>query len=74
MPPQTPAALDLRGLDPPEPLVRILGIVEGGSPGPHLFLLAREPRPLYALLAAQGWGHAVRHLAEGVELQVFRAR
>ena len=72
MPPQKPDALDLRGLDPPEPLMRILEIVEGGAPGPHLFLLGREPRPLYALLAAQGWRHAVRHVAGGVELEVYR--
>ena len=74
MPPQTPAAMDLRGLEPPEPLVRILEIVEGAAPGPHVFLLAREPRPLYALLAAQGWSHVVRHVAGGVELEVRRGR
>ena len=72
MPPQTPAALDLRELDPPEPLMRILEVVEGAAPGPHVFLLGREPRPLYALLAAQGWRHAVRHVAGGVELEVYR--
>lgn len=72
MPPQTPDALDLRGLDPPEPMMRILEAVEGGTPGPHTFLLAREPRPLYPLLAAQGWRHAVRLVADGVELKVYR--
>ncbi len=72
MPPQTPAALDLRGLDPPEPMLRILEVMEGKAPGPHVFLLAREPRPLYPLLRAQGWRHAVRHVEAGVELEVYR--
>lgn len=74
MAPQTAGAMDLRGLDPPEPLMRILEVVEGPDPGPHVFLLAREPRPLYPLLRAQGWRHAVRHVAIGVELEVYRER
>ena len=63
---------DLRSLDPPEPLLRILDRVERGEPGPLVFLLAREPHPLYPLLAAAGWRHGVRRLPDGVELTVFR--
>lgn len=64
---------DLRGLDPPEPLLRILDRVEGEGDGPIVFLLAREPFPLYPMLAAAGWRHGVRRLPDGVELTVFRA-
>jgi hypothetical protein len=71
-PPREPC--DLRGLDPPEPLLRILDRVEAGEPGPLVFLLAREPHPLYPMLAAAGWRHGVRRLADGVELTVFRDR
>ena len=72
LPEPPPEPCDLRGLSPPEPLLRILARVEGGDPGPLVFLLAREPHPLYPMLAAAGWRHGVRHLPDGVELTVFR--
>ncbi|MEO5691754.1 MAG: hypothetical protein ABIQ72_01400 [Usitatibacter sp.] len=64
--------LDLRALDPPEPLLRILEMVRGDTRGPYVFLLAREPRPLYPLLAAAGWRHALRIDDRGFEVTVFR--
>ncbi|HEX5128941.1 MAG TPA: DUF2249 domain-containing protein [Usitatibacter sp.] len=63
--------VDLRSLDPPEPLVRILAAIEDAS-GPRVFLLSREPYPLYALLAAAGWRHEVRREAGDVVLTVSR--
>jgi hypothetical protein len=72
MPEATPVPCDLRGLDPPEPLLRILDRVESAESGPLVFLLAREPLPLYALLAAAGWRHGIRHVEHGVELTVYR--
>jgi len=72
LPEASPQACDLRGLDPPEPLLRILHSVESGDPGPLVFLLAREPHPLYPMLAAAGWRHGVRRLPDGVELTIFR--
>ena len=63
--------VDLRGLDPPEPLVRILDAIEG-SPGPLRFRLSREPFPLYALLAAAGWRHEVQREEGDVVLVVTR--
>jgi hypothetical protein len=63
-----PQPVDLRGLDPPEPLLRILAALEGGAPGPLVFLLAREPWPLYAMLGGSGWRHSVRASDEGVIL------
>jgi len=68
---QTPT--DLRGLEPPQPLVRILDFLEKADAGPHAFLLERAPRPLYPLLAAAGWRHTVHHREDGVELVVSRA-
>jgi hypothetical protein len=72
LPEATPEPCDLRGLDPPEPLLRILDRVEAGGHEPLVFLLAREPFPLYPMLAAAGWRHGVRRLRDGVELTVFR--
>jgi uncharacterized protein DUF2249 len=64
--------IDLRGLEPPEPLLRILEALEAGGPGPHVFLLAREPYPLYPLLAGQGWRRAVHLDEHGCELTLTR--
>ena len=66
------APIDLRGLEPPEPLMRVLDAVGEGGEGPWVFLLSREPLPLYALLGAWGCAHAARHDERGVELTVFR--
>ena len=66
-----PQPEDLRGLDPPEPLVRILAAIEE-APGPLEFWLSREPYPLYPLLAAAGWRHEVRRRADAVVLTVTR--
>lgn len=66
------APIDLRGLLPPEPLIRVLEVLEAGGERPHTFLFSREPLPLYALLAARGWRHAVRRDERGVEVTVFR--
>lgn len=63
---------DLRHLDPPQPLLEILAALESPGEGPYVFLLAREPRPLYALLAASGWRHRARRTEGGIELSVFR--
>ena len=66
-----PLPVDLRGLDPPEPLVRILAAIEDAA-GPLAFCLSREPYPLYPLLAAAGWRHEVRREDGAVVLTVTR--
>lgn len=50
------AELDLRGLDPPEPMVAILGRITA-NPDRAAFVvrLSRDPVPLFAELAALGW-------------------
>lgn len=72
MPPDPEAPVDLRDLDPPEPMVRILDMLGGETQGRFSFLLSREPRPLYALLAAGGWRHEVQRDAHGFRLTVYR--
>ena len=64
--------VDLRGLDPPEPLLRILEALDAGGAGPYVFLLARDPLPLYAMLNSAGWRHRARRVEAGCELTVFR--
>ena len=66
-----PQPVDLRGLDPPEPLVRILAAIED-APGPLAFCLSREPYPLYPLLAAAGWRHQARREGASVVLTLTR--
>lgn len=65
-------AVDLRGLEPPEPLLRILDALDTPGPGPLVFLLSREPLPLYAMLAGGEWSHTVRRGDSGVELTLMR--
>ena len=64
---------DLRGLDPPAPLLRILEVLEEARAGAYEFILAREPLPLYPLLRSGGWRHDVRREERGVVLRVYRA-
>ncbi len=57
--------LDLRALDPPEPLLRIFAALDA-SPGRRLRVrLNREPFPLYPMLHAGGWSHRTQPHAEG---------
>jgi uncharacterized protein (DUF2249 family) len=48
-------ALDLRGLQPPEPIVRILAALERSPGDPLRAILPHEPVPLYALLQDRGF-------------------
>lgn len=48
--------LDLTGLEPPEPLQRVLDALVDLPPDDRLHvLLRREPFPLYAMLQAMGY-------------------
>lgn len=49
-----PVALDLRGLQPPEPIVRIFAALERSPGEPLRAILPHEPVPLYALLRDRG--------------------
>ena len=47
-------AIDLRGLRPPEPMVRIMDALEREPGKPLRVILPHEPVPLYNLLAQRG--------------------
>lgn len=50
--------LDLRGMEPPEPLEKVLDALEHLPPGEQLRLvIEREPRPLYRILANNGFAY-----------------
>lgn len=50
--------LDARGLEPPEPLEKVLDALDRLLPGERLcMLIEREPRPLYRILANNGYAY-----------------
>ena len=51
----SPPPLDLRGLQPPEPIVRIFAALERAPFIPLRAILPHEPVPLYALLRDRGF-------------------
>ena len=51
-------AMDLRGLQPPEPILRILQALERSPGAPLRVILPHEPLPLYGLLRERGYSHA----------------
>ena len=69
-----PPPMDLRGLQPPEPIVRIFQALERDPDATLRVILPHEPVPLYALLRERGfsWSGTVR--ADGsYELAISRA-
>jgi uncharacterized protein (DUF2249 family) len=68
------AALDLRGLQPPEPIVRIFEALERAPGAPLRAILPHEPVPLYALLSERGFRCSGTARADGgYELLIERA-
>ena len=66
------AIVDLRGLDPPEPLQRILEALPAATNEPLSFLLSREPFPLYGILKRDGFRYSVQREEAGVRLVIVR--
>lgn len=68
------AELDLRGLDPPEPMVGILGrITADPDRADFVVRLSRDPVHLFAELAALGWSWNYLASEEGeVRLRLAR--
>ena len=60
-----PPALDLRGLQPPEPMVRILEALERAPGAPLRAILPHEPVPLYGLLRERGFAYTGAQRADG---------
>ena len=68
------SVLDVRGLEPPEPFMRIMQALNGAPDKPLRVLIHREPFPLYDVLAEQGFGHRSRPLDDGgFEIVIERA-
>jgi hemerythrin HHE cation binding domain-containing protein/uncharacterized protein DUF2249 len=68
-------ALDLRGLEPPQPIVRILEALERAPDEPLRVVLPHEPIPLYGLLDQRGFEGSGTALADGgFELIIRRRR
>lgn len=68
MPPlalEDPPAMDLRGLQPPEPIVRIFQALEGSPGAPLRVILPHEPVPLYGLLRERGYSYSGAARADG---------
>ncbi|MFL6572044.1 MAG: DUF2249 domain-containing protein [Burkholderiales bacterium] len=60
-----PPAMDLRGLRPPEPIVRIFQALERSPGVPLRVILPHEPAPLYALLRERGFSCTGAPRADG---------
>ncbi len=58
--------IDARGLEPPEPMEKVLQTLALLRPGQTIqLLLHREPFPLYPILAQHGYRHETRMAADG---------
>jgi len=66
--------LDVRGLEPPEPLEMALDAIEVLQPGERLRMIhSREPCLLYPLLAQRGFNHLAEAAAEDhYEILIWR--
>ena len=73
-PPDVPAPLDLRGLQPPEPIVRIFEALERAPRTPLRAILPHEPVPLYGLLRERGFSYSGAQRPDGgFEVLIERA-
>ena len=62
-----PAVVDVRGLEPPEPMVRVLTALERLVPGQRIEILHdRRPTLLYPILDERGFEHATDEPEPGV--------
>lgn len=66
--------IDARGLEPPEPLERVLTALDTLQPDQCLrFLIHLEPYPLYAILERNGFAHGTEYAADGtVAVRIWR--
>ena len=71
-----PMELDVRGLDPPEPMERVLATLEGLRYDDVLLVRHhREPQPLYPILAERGYSHRAEEDGSGEwRIRIWRNR
>lgn len=61
------ASLDLRGLEPPAPMERVLTALSTLVSGQRLvILIPRQPVPLYRILERNGYTHSTRLRDDGL--------
>ena len=64
--PKTPHVVDARYMEPPEPFVQIMEMLDRLQPGEKmLLLLFREPHPLYKILRQNGHDYETELTADG---------
>ena len=62
--------IDVRGLEPPEPMEHVLDALERLLPGQQLrMLIDREPRPLYRILERNGYLSRA-NVVDGVDYEI----
>jgi len=72
--PKTPHVVDARYMEPPEPFVHTMEMLDTLQPGEKmLLLLFREPHPLYKVLKQNGYAYEAELLADGTfEILIWR--
>jgi uncharacterized protein (DUF2249 family) len=72
--PKSKHVVDARYLEPPEPFVRTMELLDTLAPGERmLLLLFREPHPLYRVLQKNGYSHETELVADGTfEILIWR--
>lgn len=66
MHPKTPHVVDARFMEPPEPFVQTMEMLDTLKEGEKmLLLLYREPHPLYKVLAQNGHFHETELMPDG---------
>jgi TusA-related sulfurtransferase len=68
--------VDCIGLEPPEPLERVLEAISIAEPDQVVrMLIDREPVPLYRILGANGYAHETQCRDDGsYEIRIWRRR
>ncbi len=65
--------IDARGLEPPEPMEKVMRTLELLRPGQGIrLLLHREPFPLYPILQSRGYRHDTTPQADGSYVILIR--
>jgi uncharacterized protein (DUF2249 family) len=72
--PKTSHVVDARYMEPPEPFVQTMEMLDTLKPGERmLLLLFREPHPLYKVLQQNGYTHETELVADGTyEILIWR--
>ena len=71
--PSNEVLVDARGLEPPEPMEKVMQVLALLRPGQSIrMLLHREPFPLYAILAERGYRHETRMEGDGSYVILIR--